>query len=303
MRGIEKASSAFYDPVGLMKFRLHALSPLSRCQQQSRNEITFKPSKNFHPSKSTMKFNILLLSAALLVNAATAAHDYVDLGNAGKYVILAKAGISTVPTSNITGNIGVSPIAATAMTGFALVLDAGTQHSTSSQVTGEAHAASYAGPVAAALTIAVLDMQHAYTDAASRGSDFVNLNKGAIGGLTLTPGVYTFTMDVNVDSDLKFNGGVHDVWIIQTTKVLSVGEDVNIILEGRAQAKNIIWQVAGGAVPIGAVIGVDASMAGIMLVATAVLVKTGASLNGRILSQTRVDLQMATIMSVEEVYC
>jgi hypothetical protein len=41
----------------------------------------------------------------------------VELGTAGGFVILTKAGISTVPTSAITGNIGVSPAAATYMTG------------------------------------------------------------------------------------------------------------------------------------------------------------------------------------------
>ncbi|CAE8636615.1 unnamed protein product, partial [Polarella glacialis] len=47
----------------------------------------------------------------------------VNLGKAGTYAILSKAGISTVPTSAITVNMGVSPIASTAITGFSLVAD------------------------------------------------------------------------------------------------------------------------------------------------------------------------------------
>ena len=62
-----------------------------------------------------MKVNLLLLSAAALVNAATAI-DPVGLGTACNYVILAKSGISTVPQSKITGDIGVSSIAAISMT-------------------------------------------------------------------------------------------------------------------------------------------------------------------------------------------
>jgi len=37
----------------------------------------------------------------------------VNLGTAGNFVMLAKSGISTVPTSAITGDLGVSPAAAT----------------------------------------------------------------------------------------------------------------------------------------------------------------------------------------------
>ena len=48
----------------------------------------------------------------------------VSLGTAGNYVILSKAGISTVPVSAVTGNLGVSPAAATAITGFSLTADA-----------------------------------------------------------------------------------------------------------------------------------------------------------------------------------
>jgi hypothetical protein len=59
----------------------------------------------------------------------------VPLGSAGDFSILCKAGISTVPSSVIVGNIGVSPIAATAMTGFSLTADPGNEFSTSPQVT------------------------------------------------------------------------------------------------------------------------------------------------------------------------
>jgi hypothetical protein len=248
-----------------------------------------------------MKLNLFLLSAAAMVNAATATEP-VNLQTAGNYVILAKSGISTVPTSTVVGNIGVSPIAATAVTGFSLILDSAGQHSTSTQVTGEVHAASYGLTVAAELTVAVLDMQAAYTDASSRLSDpadprGVNFMGGLIGGQTLTPGVYTFTTAITITSDLTFNGGPDDIWIIKTTGVLTLAANVDIIL-GSAQAKNIFWQAAGNAA-----IGAGASMAGIMLIFTDVLFVTGSSLNGRIFCQTAVNIQKATIMAEDEVVC
>jgi len=67
----------------------------------------------------------------------------VDLRSAGDFTILTKAGISTVPASTITGNIGVRSIASTAMTGFSLTADVSNIYSTSTQLVGKAFAADY----------------------------------------------------------------------------------------------------------------------------------------------------------------
>jgi hypothetical protein len=59
-----------------------------------------------------MKLNLLFLSAAALFNAATADDNAeVNLRSASNYVILAQIGISSLPASDITGDIAVSPIA------------------------------------------------------------------------------------------------------------------------------------------------------------------------------------------------
>ncbi|CAE8643201.1 unnamed protein product [Polarella glacialis] len=92
----------------------------------------------------------------------------VNLGNAGNYAILSKAEISTVPTSAIAGDIGVSPIAATAITGFSLTADSANGFATSTQVAGTVYAADYATPSPSDLTVAIGDMEVAYTNAAGR---------------------------------------------------------------------------------------------------------------------------------------
>jgi hypothetical protein len=66
---------------------------------------------------------VLVLAAAC--NAVASAEEEINLGTAENYVILTKSGISTVPDSIIIGDIGVSPIAATAMTGFGLAPESG----------------------------------------------------------------------------------------------------------------------------------------------------------------------------------
>jgi hypothetical protein len=85
----------------------------------------------------------------------------VVLGAAGTFVILAKTKTSNVPTSAITGNVGLSPAAASFITGFALSLPAGGAASTSSQVTGSVFASDYAVPTPVNLTTAISNMQTA----------------------------------------------------------------------------------------------------------------------------------------------
>src|ERR1700690_1649643 len=115
----------------------------------------------------------------------------VNLRSSGNFVILSKSEISTTGTTAIIGNIGVSPIAATAITGFGLIMDRLNRFSTSSLVTGKVYAADYKPPTPVMLTTAVGDMQTAYTDAAGRTlPNFTELGAGNIGGMTLQPGLY-----------------------------------------------------------------------------------------------------------------
>src|SRR5450759_3146679 len=82
----------------------------------------------------------------------------VDLKTAGNYVILAESGITYTPTATvtstpkITGNMGVSPAAASFITGFALNLPAGGAYSTSTLVNGAIYAPGYAPPTPSNLT-------------------------------------------------------------------------------------------------------------------------------------------------------
>ena len=94
--------------------------------------------------------------------------EVVNLGTAGEFAILTKTGVTTTGTTSVTGDIGTSPIAATALTGFGLILDSSSTFSTSSLVTGKLFAASYTPPTPVKMTTAIGDMQTAYTDAADR---------------------------------------------------------------------------------------------------------------------------------------
>jgi hypothetical protein len=224
----------------------------------------------------------------------------VPLGTASKFVILTKAGISTVPPSVIKGNIGVSPIAATAMTGFSLTADSSNSFSTSDQITGRAYGANYASPTPSDMTTAVLDMETAYTDAAGRSissASNLNLMSGLISGVTFKPGVYNWKSDVMFSSDIYLKGSSEDIFIFQSIGNIIAGSGAKIILVdgggdgGKPKASNVFWVSAGYLSA-----GTTAHLEGIFLVKTHSVLKTGSSLYGRILSQTACTLDSATIV-------
>jgi hypothetical protein len=215
----------------------------------------------------------------------------VNLSTAGDFAILAKTGISTVPTSAVTGDLGVSPAAATFITGWALTADATNAFSTSTQLTGKAYAADYAAPTPTNLTTAIGDMQIAFTDAAGRAPSVTELGAGNIGGMTLAPGVYKWGTGLLVPTDVTLNGGATDVWIFQIAQDLTVASGARIVLAGGALPKNVFWQVAGLVD-----LGTTAHVEGIVLTQTSVTLRTGASINGRLLAQTAVNIDGSTVV-------
>jgi hypothetical protein len=219
----------------------------------------------------------------------------VYLGSACNYALLAKSGISTVPNSVITGDIAVSPIAGTALTGFSLTLDKSGQFATSTQVAGKLYGADYAVPTPATLTTAVLDMEGAYTEASGRTATRFTSTGSALGGQTMFPGVYTFTSGITIDADITFDGGPNDVFIVHTTGTLTQAANTKVLLSGCAQAKNIFWVSAGFTA-----INTNASMQGILLVKEKAVFKTGSSLVGSALAQTAVTLDMTTVTQLDD---
>ena len=134
-------------------------------------------------------------------------------------------------------------------------------------------------------------MQTAYTDAAGRvNPKFFNLGAGNIGGKTLTPGLYKWTSSVTIPSNISISGSSTDVWIFQVAGTLTMSSAVKITLNGGALARNIFWQTAGAVT-----LGTTSHFEGVILCQTGINMKTGASINGRLLAQTAVTLQKNTV--------
>ena len=224
------------------------------------------------------------------VNSSATGPAIVNLGTAINYVILAKSAVSTTGATSVVGDIGMSPAAASFVTGFALSSPP-TTFATSAIVTGQVKASDYDAPTPANLTTAVLDMQTAYTDAAGRTlPDFTELGAGNIDGLTLVPGLYKWGTGVSIPIGVTLTGGSNDIWIFQVAQDLTVGNGAIVTLSGGAQAKNIFWQVAGQAN-----LGTTSNFKGIILSQTLIALNTGAVMTGRALAQTAVTLNATAI--------
>lgn len=208
----------------------------------------------------------------------------VNLGEAGNFVVLAQSEITNVPTSAVTGNVGLSPA-----TGAGIGL-------TCAEVTGTIYSVDAAGPLpcvvtdATGLTAAIGAKGTAYTDAAGRAPDYTELGAGNIGGLNLGPATYKWTTPVLIPTNVTLTGGPNDVWIFQIAQGLTVSSGVQIILAGGALPKNIFWQTFAAAD-----IGTTSKFNGVILSQTGIVMKTGASINGRLFAGTAVTLDQNTV--------
>lgn len=213
----------------------------------------------------------------------------VVLGTSGRYVILAESAVINVPTSKVTGDVALSPAAASYITGFALTKVGA--YWTAPEVVGKIFAADSDPPTPSELTSAVGAMHAAYTDAAGRSNPTsLDLAGGAIGGATLAPGLYRWNSSVGIADDVTIAGGPNDVWIFQVTGDLDATAAKATVLTGGARAKNVVWQVAGEVN-----LGAGAHLDGSVLCKTAIGLDTGASVDGRLHGQTAVKVAGARV--------
>jgi hypothetical protein len=244
------------------------------------------------------------------VGAACTGADCVMLGSAANYVILAKTGVSTVPNSAVTGNIGLSPAARPFLTGWSLISEPTDTYFTSAQVAapGKLYAAdNVGGTTSVDLTTAVGDMQTAYTSAngmAPAGGALAGGvpgtacpgagGTGALGGQTISPGVYTctVTLDIAAGTNVTLSGA--GVYVIRTTQGINQASGTQVILAGGALAQNVFW-VPALTVNIVGTAGATTKLAGVVLAKTNIVVGTNATVNGRLLAQTAVTLDQSTI--------
>lgn len=257
--------------------------------------------KKFSKISLIVSIAIFAVGIIRLIIVYAAGPAPVDLSSASNFVILSQAGITNTGShaTEIIGNIGASPITAAAMNDVYCSEITGTIYGVNAAYVGSGDQSCFAGnPPLSNKTLvdnAVIDMGAAYVDAAGRAALLAdtNLYAGNLGGQTFVPGLYKWTTDVTIPTNVTLAGGPNDVWIFQIDGNLSIASGgsvpagIKVLLVGGAKASNVFWQVGGG---VGATLGTYSTFNGNILSATQVVMQTGAVLNGRALAQTLVTL-------------
>jgi Ice-binding-like len=213
----------------------------------------------------------------------------VNLGKAANYVILAKTGVSTVPNSVVTGNVGLSPAARSFLTGWSLLTEPTDTSFGSAQVTGRLFAAdNVGGTTSVDLTTAVGDMQTAYTTANGGAAGAACPGTGNFGGQTITPGVYDCAVNVGIATSTTLSGA--GVYVFRITGSLTQAAATQVTLSGGAVAQNVFWVVSGTVA-----VGTTATMNGVILGKTSIAMGANSTENGRLLAQTAVTLNQTTV--------
>ncbi|MEP7167217.1 MAG: ice-binding family protein [Candidatus Woesebacteria bacterium] len=220
---------------------------------------------------------VLLPVMSLFIAVPTAyAATSPTLGQAASFAVLAGTAITNVPTSVITGDVGLSPASGSNYSGL-----------TAAEVSGHIYAVDGAGPAGsvvnpALLTQAKADLVTAYDSLALGANSDANCdaayqfgagNKDLVGA-SLPPGVYcadTFTLT----GTLTLTGT--GVWVFRSAATLVTSGTANIV---GGDPCNIWWQI-----PSSATLGTTTSLKGSILALTSITMNTGASLTGRALAR------------------
>jgi hypothetical protein len=210
----------------------------------------------------------------------------LNLRNAGNFAVVAETAITTILPSVINGNVGLSP-ASGANLGVGCP-----------QVTGMLYTVDSADPLPCKnvdpglLSLVVGDGHAAWHVARDeRPADYLEVGGGNIGGMTLPPATYRWSTGVQIPTDVTLSGGPNDVWIFIIETDLIVSPGVQILLGGGASPQNIYWVTLVNHVEIGA----GAYFRGVILAETFIEMKTGASINGRLLAAQAINLDGNTI--------
>jgi hypothetical protein len=215
----------------------------------------------------------------------------VNLGTAARFAILSNSAITSIPTSAIIGDVGISPGVRSSIAGL-----------TNPEVTvGAIYASDDLLPagVAAMLIAAKTDAHNAYLDAVNAVRGTPTSISGNINGLTLVPGLYESGSSIEISPGgflyLDAQGDANAVFVIRSATSITTESTSEVVLTGNAQAANIYW-AAGSAVTL----GTNSKMKGTIISNTSISLLTGARLDGRALIQSasagQVSLDQSTIV-------
>lgn len=224
-------------------------------------------------SGGNSKFGILLnldqdkadkvYSVKLTQLSALSTSSPPPMGSLGPYAIVASSTVTNTGASVVTGDLALSP--GSSVTGFPPGTVSGTQHIAD-----------------AAAAQAQIDLTAAYNNLVARPSTS-DLTGQNLGGLTLTPGVYTFSTSAQLTGTLILDGqgDAGATWVFQIGSTLTTASSAVVSLINSASAANVFWQVGSSAT-----IGSSTTFKGSIFAQASITVNTSASIQGRALART-----------------
>jgi type VI secretion system secreted protein VgrG len=209
------------------------------------------------PTHLLSAVTLVALGALAFTGTRALAADAPTLGTATNYAVMAATAITNTGPTLVNGNLAISPGGSSSVTGFPPGV-----------VTGAMDAAD------ANAVQAHTDLVTAYNDAAGETTT-VNLTGTDLGGLTLTPGTYTFDSSAQLTGTLTLDGqgSTNATFIFQIGSTLTTASNSTVALINGAGACAVFWQVGSSAT-----LGTTTDFQGTIMAMTSITMNTGATI-------------------------
>lgn len=186
----------------------------------------------------------------------------ISLGAASSFAVLGGQTVTNTGPSVITGDLGVSP--GSSITGFPPGVVVG----------GSLHASD---PLALQAQADLTDAYNALTALAGSGIAI----GASLGGVTLSPGVYTIAADATLTGTLTLDAGgqTNPLFVILFSGTLTTATGSQMTLINGANADNVFFRLDT------ATLGTSSSISANVLALNSITANTGTSINGRLLAR------------------
>jgi len=207
--------------------------------------------------------SLAALAAAFLATSQLPAQGTI-LGTAQSFGVLGASTVTNTGSTTITGNLGVSP--GTAITGQETITLNGIPALLNP---ADVHAND------AVAQQAQSDARTVYNNLSARTTT-QDLSGQDLGGLTLTPGVYSFSSSAQLTGNLFLNflGNPNSTFVFKIGSALTTASGSSVLETTGAPGANVFWQVGSSAT-----LGTGTRFQGSIIADQSVTLTTGASIS------------------------
>jgi Ice-binding-like len=219
-------------------------------------------SKIFHLAHARRVGILVGAGLACAVAPAVASASAVNLGTAAPFVVLGGSTVTNTGPSVLNGELGVAP--GTSLTGFGLpaVVNGATHDD-------DAVAAQAQG-----------DLTTAYNVAAGQPVT-ADLTGQDLGGMSLTPGAYSFSSSAGLTGQLTLNaqGNPNAQFVFEIGTTLTTASASSVVLTNGASPCNVYWQVGSSAT-----LGSTTAFQGNLMAHVSITLNNASTVQGRLLA-------------------